>query len=571
MPRPPLPIVGADIDAWGTKNNALWTDAHVSLDRLDSVRVNVGQHGAVGDGVTNDTAAIRAAIAAVQTAGGGVVYFPRGTYKVWPAVLGEHIFAPTGDNITFRGEGKFVSIIDCFTLNGAHPDTGWQLFNGAVWRGSAFYIPGHDAPTLPVLSRQHSIRFERLGINGNASFTTNETSPALTTNGDGWDVTHKGVYLEATKATDDIVVDDCHIHNWRGEGVYGGGGVDGHKQVTVRKSLIHNCADSVSVASANLTVIRNEFHTVSHAGIENSIPRGSHERHEFNWIHDCPNMGVSIFGQGDPKNGTFLSHRFNVYERCNVWGLRAGELENALIEDNWFIDCGGDNGTSGMLDLYHPTNTIPMVNTFVRRNHFIVNGRKVWRGIVNDMNVGLIPSGLYAGIPYIDGVHIKDNDFEVTRAALAAGHYLVSPVVGSQVVAGESLYVANNLSRGSSENNINNAQVYDSLLTGTAFVELTQYRAPRPGLYRVSVAGRVLTGTTNVTVVATYTDTAGTEVYNYILGTAATPVAVPIGGFSVPDAVIWARGTTATERIKIEVKAGTANQVRITARITEVS
>lgn len=42
--------------------------------------VSVKDFGAVGDGVTNDTTAVQAAINAVVSAGGGSVYFPAGTY-----------------------------------------------------------------------------------------------------------------------------------------------------------------------------------------------------------------------------------------------------------------------------------------------------------------------------------------------------------------------------------------------------------------------------------------------------------------------------------------------------------
>src|SRR4051812_30364324 len=43
-------------------------------------RILVTAHGALGDGATNDTPAINAAIDACNAAGGGTVYFPPGTY-----------------------------------------------------------------------------------------------------------------------------------------------------------------------------------------------------------------------------------------------------------------------------------------------------------------------------------------------------------------------------------------------------------------------------------------------------------------------------------------------------------
>lgn len=58
----------------------------VSRTSQDKLRefVSVKDFGAVGDGVTDDTAAIQAAAAAIQSAGGGVLFFPHGTYKVIP-------------------------------------------------------------------------------------------------------------------------------------------------------------------------------------------------------------------------------------------------------------------------------------------------------------------------------------------------------------------------------------------------------------------------------------------------------------------------------------------------------
>ena len=49
--------------------------------QLDDV-INVKDYGAVGNGVADDTSAIQSAVSAAASAGGGVVYFPKGTYKV---------------------------------------------------------------------------------------------------------------------------------------------------------------------------------------------------------------------------------------------------------------------------------------------------------------------------------------------------------------------------------------------------------------------------------------------------------------------------------------------------------
>lgn len=49
---------------------------------VDGLVYNVKDHGAVGNGTTDDRAAINTTIAAANAAGGGIVFFPAGTYKV---------------------------------------------------------------------------------------------------------------------------------------------------------------------------------------------------------------------------------------------------------------------------------------------------------------------------------------------------------------------------------------------------------------------------------------------------------------------------------------------------------
>lgn len=87
--------------------------------------------GAVGDGTTDDTDAIQACIDAVHTQGGGVVYFPAGTYLVrvaqtasatWKHCL--RIYA----NITLRGESRESSTIKLKNSAGNY----WSIFARAL-------------------------------------------------------------------------------------------------------------------------------------------------------------------------------------------------------------------------------------------------------------------------------------------------------------------------------------------------------------------------------------------------------------------------------------------------------
>ncbi|HEV2402807.1 MAG TPA: glycosyl hydrolase family 28-related protein [Candidatus Saccharimonadales bacterium] len=70
---------------------------------------NVKDYGAKGDGSTDDTASIQSAINVVQTAGGGVVYFPAGTYLVTPTSA--PALSITGANTLLVGADRKASVL----------------------------------------------------------------------------------------------------------------------------------------------------------------------------------------------------------------------------------------------------------------------------------------------------------------------------------------------------------------------------------------------------------------------------------------------------------------------------
>jgi hypothetical protein len=114
----------ADHNASGCVYKMLCGATKKVIDDLELLSIDVGttyvwvtEYGAVGDGTTNDKAAIQAAIDAVVAAGGGVVHFPKGTFKCSTGLT-------VGAKVTLRGYGRDVSVLslaaatgDLITLN----------------------------------------------------------------------------------------------------------------------------------------------------------------------------------------------------------------------------------------------------------------------------------------------------------------------------------------------------------------------------------------------------------------------------------------------------------------------
>jgi hypothetical protein len=94
-----------------------WVAPSTYLERLAVVegeRLNVksAAYGAVGDNITNDTAAVQAAITAAGAAGGGIVFFPRGVYKVGALTLPANVtLEGVAYDTNYTARGSRLSLI----------------------------------------------------------------------------------------------------------------------------------------------------------------------------------------------------------------------------------------------------------------------------------------------------------------------------------------------------------------------------------------------------------------------------------------------------------------------------
>lgn len=89
----------------GTTADQTLADALVAVSGTVFYVVTDSAYGAAGDGVADDAAAIQAAVDAAAAAGGGVVWFPAGTYLITTPIV------VTGLKVSLRGVNHRASII----------------------------------------------------------------------------------------------------------------------------------------------------------------------------------------------------------------------------------------------------------------------------------------------------------------------------------------------------------------------------------------------------------------------------------------------------------------------------
>jgi parallel beta-helix repeat protein len=166
---------------------------------VDTV-VNVKDHGAIGDGSTDDTKALRAAIAASRE--GEAIYFPPGTYLI-------------SERLSPKARQMYFSLTDAATIKVS-----------ALPRSKPF-------PVFEVTSGPVEFRHLTLDLTDSERPKTRKEAPP-------------GILAQAADAdTVDLVVTSCHIRGGYGQGIrVGGSGESGRDRVIVRGSLIEDCYES---------------------------------------------------------------------------------------------------------------------------------------------------------------------------------------------------------------------------------------------------------------------------------------------------------------------------------------
>jgi len=135
--------------------------------RKDELAFNVKDYGAKGDGVTDDATAIKAAIAAAFAVGGGIVFFPAGTFMVGSTLTFPMDATTRYSNITLRGAGPNSTVLrrtgNFILLDISGTDTARWIISAAV-QDLKLIGAGATAWTEPVVRSYYSqfINFNRV-------------------------------------------------------------------------------------------------------------------------------------------------------------------------------------------------------------------------------------------------------------------------------------------------------------------------------------------------------------------------------------------------------------------------
>lgn len=146
----------AGIETGAQVNTVDSVNGQVGAVVIDTAVFNVRDYFATGNNVADDTTFIQNAIDAAHTSGGGVVFFPAGTYKITNDLT-------LYSNVTVQGSGMEITGIRQVTLNK----------NGFVGSGISsvcifdFFIQGNSTGNVPGTGTGVGIKFDYGGAGNN--------------------------------------------------------------------------------------------------------------------------------------------------------------------------------------------------------------------------------------------------------------------------------------------------------------------------------------------------------------------------------------------------------------------
>ena len=280
--------------------------------------------------VSANTVTLNRALDEVGKSGGGSVVLPAGVYYL----------APTENEIKGGGGAAIHIRHDHMTLRGAgigktvlRTRSEWTVEKGAVVRGSGIRIEGTHWEGGP----RHDITLAGFELDGGAGFTGHFDWPASVKDGDGWDITHKGIILSVDDFVDDVTLDSVYVHGYRGEVIYAGGLGLG------KVRLSHVKSEDTNASTFNITAdfIAEDCEFGKGRFWVEIATRGSKKSGTFRRcrFHDASVTGIALC-QGDGGAQPYLFEDCTFENAPGVFGMYGGVGGPVVIRGNTFTHAG---------------------------------------------------------------------------------------------------------------------------------------------------------------------------------------------------------------------------------------
>lgn len=279
-------------------------------DPITATDFDVSTYGALGNNTADDTVAIRAAIAdaILSTATTVNVIFPSPgsgkTYKVcrqtgdpaWPTL--PFIFRLAASNKTIRLVRKTGDTgpcaISCWMPGLANPVTTWTVTGDSYFKIARF-------AGFEMTGTNLTVDVEDLQILGNFPATGNHGVGGNVSTGDGWDLTHKGIYITAGSGMT-LNVKRCVFNGWSGEQIWGGS----HNNIINAEDTDFLGTNASALSASATSALRCNFGSNASTGVkvyngEESFAFGTGEPgqtyNEYTSSIDCVYDGIFSFGK----------------------------------------------------------------------------------------------------------------------------------------------------------------------------------------------------------------------------------------------------------------------------------
>ena len=289
--------------------------------KLNGLAVNVKEYGAKGDGLTDDAAAINAAIAAVSAAGGGTVFIPKGEYGFVTTQLNP------ADNVTLLGEGR-KSVLK-FIVN---TNTGTGAGSGiAIIRSNG------SAPYSPTLTNFY---VRSLTFDGSLGYPANSnTSPTQIT------VRQWGVLLTNIEFNN-VAVTDCFFEQLSGGSVVLTSGTTGlPTNVRVERCTFFKGGYNqrpIYISGENGARIQGVVIRDNYTNING--PQYYYDAADANYVNSTDAIGIDNVDQFNIEQNTIID--------TSGIGIRVEQSENGVVANNTILK-PGQTGIAVYFDCAH--------------------------------------------------------------------------------------------------------------------------------------------------------------------------------------------------------------------------